>query len=109
MMARMGPLDDFSSLGDPAGMESLAAELLLRAESIAGIAQSLSRQVHQTTFEGPAAQVLREETEQRRRRTEKVAAELQGAAHMLKRNAAAVREQVYELELARRRAEEDRS
>lgn len=107
MMARMGiPPDDLSSLGDPAGMETLAAELLLRADSIAGIGQSLSRQAHETRFEGPAAQVLLEETEDRRRRAEKVATELQGAAHMLKRNAAAVREQIYELQLARRRAQE---
>lgn len=110
MMACMGiPPDDFSSLGDPAGMEALATELLLRAESIAGIAQSLSRQTHETTFEGPAAQALREEAEERRRRAEKVASELQGTAHMLRRNAAAVQEQVYELQLAHRRAEERRS
>ncbi len=100
---------DHSNLGDHAGMEALAAELLLRAESVAGIVQSLSRQIDQMTFEGPAARELRERTEDRRRRAERVAGELQGAAHMLKRSAAAVREQIYELQLAQRRTNEEGS
>ncbi len=100
------PLEDVSYHGDPVGMESLAAELLLRAESIAGIAQSLSRQAEQMTFEGPAATLLREQTQERRRRAERVAGDLQRAAHTLKRRAADLREQIYQAELAHRSAQE---
>jgi hypothetical protein len=103
------PLQDLSHLGDPSGMEALASELLLRADSVAGIAQSLSRQVGQMTFEGPAADVLRDGTEERQRRAQRVAVELQEAAYMLKRNASAVREQIYEIQLAARRQQEEGS
>lgn len=99
----MGVLADYSHLGDPDGMDALASELLLRAESIAGIGDSLARRVHAMTFEGPAAERLREEVQERRRRTARVAAELQETAHMLRRSASAVREQIRELQLARRR------
>lgn len=101
------PLQDLSHLGDPSGMEALATELLLRAESVAGVAQSLSRQVGQMTFEGPAADVLRDQTEERRRRAQRLAVELQETAHMLRRNASAAREQIYEIQLAARRQQED--
>ncbi|MDP9066794.1 MAG: hypothetical protein M3N53_00410 [Actinomycetota bacterium] len=102
----MGVQVDYSSVGDPAAMEALAAEFLLRAESIAGIAASLSRQVDAMTFEGPAARDLRDRTHARRRQAERSAARLQEAAHMLKRSAAAAREQIHELHLAQLRAQE---
>lgn len=88
------------------GMEALASELMLRAESVAGIVSSLARRMDYMTFEGPAADQLRSAMDARRRRAERVAAELQGAAHLLRRSAATVREQIYELELAERRARE---
>lgn len=97
---------DYSHLGDPVGMEALASELLLRAESIAGIADSLSRRVRAMTFEGPAADRLRDEMEERRRSAERVAAELQETAHMLRRSASAVRDQIHELQLAEQRMRE---
>lgn len=100
------PLDDLSQLGDPDGMEALASDLLLRAEAVAGIAQSLSRQVDQMTFEGPAAVALREHTDDRRRRAENAAAELHDAAQILKARAAAARDEIHEAQLAQRRAEE---
>ena len=97
---------DYSHLGDPVGMEVLASELLLRAESIAGVAASLSRQVRSMTFEGPAADRLRDEMEERRRRAERVATELQETAYTLRRSASAVREQIHELQLAEQRLRE---
>lgn len=84
-------------------MESLASELTLRAESIAGIAISLSRQVEHMTFVGPAADQLRSDMDARRRRAERVAGDLKGAAHSLRKSAATVREQLYELRLAEAR------
>lgn len=94
---------DYSHLGDPDGMEALASELLLRAESVAGIVAALEREVREMTFEGPAAARLHEEMMRKRRRAERVAVELQESAHMLKRNAAAVRGEIYQLDLAARR------
>lgn len=102
----MGVLADYPHLGDPEEMEALASELLLRAESVAGVAGSLSRQVRGMTFEGPAADRLRDEMEERRRRAERVAAELQETAHTLRRSASAVREQIHELRLAEQRLAE---
>jgi len=102
----VGALGDYSHLGDPAGMEALASELLLRAESIAGIVGSLARQADNMTFEGPAAGQLRAAMDERRRSAERVAAELQGAGHALKRSAAAVRDQIHELQVAEARARE---
>lgn len=97
---------DYAHLGDPEGMEALAAELQLRAESISGVGASLDRQLDGITFVGPAADQLREEMKQRRRRADKVATGLQGAAHALRRGAALVREQIHELRLAEARAAE---
>lgn len=97
---------DGSSLGDPDGMEALAGRYLLRAESIAGVARSLSRQVQSMEFEGPAADALRNHMEERYRRASRAATELQEAAHLLKRSAATLREQMYELELDRARSRE---
>lgn len=97
---------DYSHLGDPVGMDALASELLLRAESIGGIAESLSRRVRDMTFEGPAARRLRDEMEARRREAEKVAVELQETAYTLRRSASAVRDQVHELQLAEQRMTE---
>ena len=97
---------DYSHLGDPDGMEALASELLLRAESVAGIVAALEREVREVrevTFEGPAAARLHEEMMRKRRRAERVAVELQESAHMLKRNAAGVRGEIYQLDLAARR------
>lgn len=85
-------------------MEALASELLLRAESIAGIVGSLEREARAMVFEGPAATQLRDEMVVKRRRAERAAAELQQSAHLLRRNAASVRGEIYELELAARRA-----
>lgn len=87
-------------------MEALASELLLRAESVAGIVGSIERQVREMTFEGPAAIRLRDEMTQKRRRAERAAGELQQAAHMLKRNAAVVRGELHQLQVAERRARE---
>ena len=96
----MGVPADRALLGDPEGMESLASELMLRAESIAGIATSLARQVEQMTFVGPAADQLRSDMDTRRKRAERVAGELQGAAHSLRKSASTVREQLHELRVA---------
>ena len=98
-------LEDLSQLGDPDGMEALASELLLGAESIAGIAANVSTQVGEMTFEGPAATALRANTEERRRRVERVARELRDAAHSLRGRAADARDRIREAELAARRAE----
>ena len=97
---------DYSHLGDPAGMEALASELLLRAEAVAGIVGSLEREARVLTFEGPAAAQLRDEMLLKRRRAERAAADLQQSAHMLRRNASAIRGEIYELELAARRERE---
>lgn len=91
-------------MGDPAGMEALASELLLRAESLAGIVGSLEREARAMTFEGPAAARFHDEMVAKRRRAERAAAELQQSAHLLRRNAAAVRGDIYEAELAARHA-----
>lgn len=99
---------DHAQLGDPDGMERLASTLLLRAESIAGIADSLDRQVEAMTLVGPAGDQVRSDMDARRRRAHRVAQELQEMAHTLRRNAASVREQLYELQLAEaRRREQD--
>lgn len=102
----MGVLGDYSHLGDPAGMETLASELVLRAESIAGISESLRRGVSAMTFEGPAADRLREDMEERRRRADRVATELQETAHTLRRSASALRDQIYEQQLVEKRLRE---
>ncbi len=99
-------MGDYSHLGDPAGMESLASELLLRAESVAGIVVALEREAREIVFEGPAAARLRDEMMNKRRRAERVAIDLQESAHMLRRKAAAVRNEIYQLDLAARRARE---
>ncbi len=100
------PLEDLASFGDPDGMESLASDLMLRAEAVAGIGQTLSRQVDSMGFEGPAAAVLREHTSDRRRRAEEVAAELHGLAEILKGRAAEAREDIYQARAAQRRERE---
>lgn len=102
----MGVVADYSHLGDPAGMEALASELQLRAESVVGIVETLERETHAMTFEGPAAVRLREEMITRRRSAERVAADLQETAHMLRRRAAAIRDEIYDLDLAARRSRE---
>lgn len=100
----VGTVGGHTHLGDPAGMEALASELLLRAESVAGIVGSLERDMRALTFEGPAAERLRDGMLQKRRRAERAATDLQESAHMLRRRAAAIRAEIYELELADRRA-----
>ena len=102
----MGVVGDYSHLGDPAGMEALASELQLRAESMAGIVGTLERDARAMTFEGPAALRLHDEMMSRRRRAERVAADLQDTAHTLRRRAAAIRGEIYELDLAARRSRE---
>ena len=97
--------EDPAQLGDPDGMEALASELLLRAESVAGIATSLSRQVAELTFEGPAADTLRADSEERRRRAERIAGELRDTAHSLRGRAADARDRAHEVELLSRRDE----
>lgn len=87
-------------------MEALASDLLLRAEAVAGIAHSLSRQIAEMTFEGPAATELRERTTDWRRRAQKVAADLHGLAQILKGRTAAAREDIYQAQTAQRRARE---
>lgn len=87
-------------------MEELATELAHRAGSVGEIARSLERQAKNVTFEGPAAERLRADMERRHARARSVAEKLQTAAHALRRGAASVREQIYELELADRRKEE---
>ena len=99
-------LDDLASFGDPEGMESLASDLMLRAEAVAGIAQTLSRQVDEMTFEGPAASELRERTADRRRRAQRVVSDLTGLAELLKTRAAAARDEIDQTRAAQRRAEE---
>ena len=99
-------LEELSQLGDPDGMEALASELLLRAESIAGIASSLSSQVGQVTFEGPAAAALRANTDERRLRADRIAGELREAANALRGRAADARDRIHEAGLAARRAED---
>lgn len=103
----MGALADHSHLGDPIAMEQLAAELTQRAEAVAEIGISLERQAEMVTFEGPAAERLRADMERRRRRARGIAEQLQAAAHTLRRGAASVREQIYELELAERRRRDE--
>lgn len=85
-------------------MEALASELLLRADSVAGIVSSVERHARDIAFEGPAAVRLRDELMHQRRRAERSAAELQEAAHTLKRSAAAIRSEMHELDIAERRA-----
>lgn len=87
-------------------MDALASELLLRAESVAGVLHSLDRQLDSTTFEGPAAMRLREEMLRRRRRGERTARELEDAAYLLKRHAVGIRDEIAELQLAARREED---
>lgn len=99
-------MGDYSHLGDPAGMEALASELRLRAESVAGVVGALERDARAMTFEGPAAIALRDEMVATRRRAERAAADLQETAHMLRRRAAAIRGEIYELDLAARRSSE---
>ena len=99
-------LEDLASFGDPDEMESLASELLLRAETVAGTAQGLSRQVDEMTFEGPAAAALREQTADRRRRAQKVASDLTGLAELLKVRAAEARDGIDQVQAARRRVQE---
>ena len=103
----VGASTDHMHIGDPAGMEQLASELTLRAESIAGITTSLARQVEGMTFEGPVADRLRLQMEERRRRAEQLATELQGAARTLRRSAATVREEIHEIEIAAARARDE--
>jgi uncharacterized protein YukE len=91
-------------LGDPEGMEALAAKLLLQAESVAAVVESLTRQVEVMTFEGPAARRLRDATEDRRRNALRIAGALEETALRLKRSAAHLREQIAE-ERRRLRAE----
>lgn len=98
---------DLARLGDPSGMEALASELQLRAQSIAGVLESLDRQVEAMTFLGPAGDRLRAEMQERRKEAERVATDLLGAAHALRRGAVSVREQVHELQIARLRAERE--
>ena len=99
-------LEDLASFGDPEGMESMASDLLLRAEAVAGIAQGLSRQVDEMTFEGPAAAALREQTADRRRRAQKVVSDLTDLAELLKVRAADAREGIDQAQAALRRAQE---
>lgn len=94
------PVDDLSYLGDPAGMRTLAAELTLRAESIAEVARSLARRVDAMTFEGPAAVQLRDEMNDRRRRADRAALELQEASLALRRGAAQVEDRIDEARAA---------
>lgn len=98
--------EDLASFGDPDGMESLASELLLRAEALAGVAQTLSRQVEEMTFEGPAAGELRERTADRRSRAQRVVSDLNGLAELLKSRAAEARDEIDHARSAQRRARE---
>lgn len=109
MMPEMGILpDDLSHLGDPVGMRALAAELTLRAESIAQVARSLARRVDTMTFEGPAAVQFRDAMRARQRRAERAALQLQEAALSLRRGAGVVEDQIQEARLAlARRADQD--
>jgi muramoyltetrapeptide carboxypeptidase LdcA involved in peptidoglycan recycling len=91
-------------LGDPEGMESLAAKLLLQADSVTAVLESLTRHVEVMTFEGPAASRLRDATEERRRNALRIAGTLEETAIRLKRSAAHLREQIAE-ERRRLRAE----
>ena len=84
-------------------MEELASELTQRAEAVAEVGRSLERQAKAVTFEGPAAERLRADMERRHERARSAAERLQTTAHVLRRGAASVREQIYELELAERR------
>jgi hypothetical protein len=81
-------------LGDPDGMEALAAELLRRADSITGAAESLSNQADGATFEGPAARRLRDATKERRATAGRMAEALEETALLLKRSALDCREQL---------------
>lgn len=99
-------LEDLASFGDPEGMESLASDLLMRAEAVAGIAQGLSHQVDEMSFEGPAAVVLREQTSDRRRRAQRVASDLSRLAELLKGRAAEARDEIDQTRSAQRRAQE---
>lgn len=99
----MGALADHGHLGDPVAMEQLATELTQRAAAIAEVGRSLERQAKAVTFEGPAAERLRADMKGRHDRARGAAERLQTAAHALRRGAASVREQIYELELAERR------
>ncbi len=98
---------DYSVLGDPEGMEVLASELLLRAETIGAAAQSLARRVDAMSFEGPAAAELRQKMTERTRRAERVAVQLQERAVALRRAAGRAHDEIAELRrLQARRAEE---
>ena len=103
----MGALADHSHLGDPIAMEELATELSQRAEAIAEVGRSLDRQTKSVIFEGPAAERLRADMERRRERSRAAAERLQAAAHLLRRGAADVREQLYEIELAEQRSRDE--
>lgn len=98
---------DYSALGDPEGMEALAAELLLRAETIGGAAQSLARRVEAMSFEGPAAAGLRQKMTDRTRRAERVALQLQERAVALRRAAGRAHDEILELRRLQIRSAEE--
>lgn len=99
----VGVLADHSHLGDPVAMEQLADELVRRAESVGVLTTTLARHGAGITFEGPAAERLREDLERRRKSAHHAAGRLQAAAQTLRRSAAVVGEQIYELERAEER------
>ena len=105
----MAALADHSHLGDPIAMEQLASELTQRAEAVAEVGRSLDRQAKVVTFQGPAGERLRADMERRHDRARGIAERLQAAAHSLRRGAATVREQIYELELAEQRRRDEGS
>lgn len=96
--------DDPSGLADPAGMRKLAAEVSLRAESVIEVTDSLAKGVAAMTFEGPAANQLRDGMRERDRRARIAAAQLQEAAISLRRAAGAAEDQRAEEEAALRRS-----
>ena len=99
-------LEDLASSGDPDGMEAFASDLVLRADAVAGVARSLSRQVEEMAYEGPAALQLREQTADRRRRAQKVVSDLNALAELLKVRAAEARGEIEHAQAAQRRDRE---
>jgi hypothetical protein len=86
--------------GNPEGMLVLARALAATGEAIAGAARSLESHVGALAFEGPAADRLRAETQQRRAAIETLASDLLQLAGILGTEAGVVADQIRQQQAA---------
>lgn len=91
-------------LGDPGAMRAEAQRLRRTAARLGGLAAEIDGRARSTDYEGPAAERFRSTMTVRRRRVERLAADLQRAVGLLESTAAQV-----EAEIRRRRVAEGRA